>query len=248
MTLTETNKPKLKMATKTETVSEISDDVISAVGDDITIGNPVTTLAPIGSEISGEFDTSDVTFPKLQIAQGVGPLSDSFDKGAIVLEGEHEIAPMAGDPLEFTVLRISKTFEENIPFGADELPRIASTKADVLALGGTTEWSNGEAPTFKACADALICIKGKDKAIFPYEYNGENYAFATWKIKGVAYNRAAKPIITAASMYYREGLRTGSFMLSTEKAVFNGNTVACPRVVRGNANTEDFVVWLGEFS
>lgn len=239
------------MATKTETktASGISDELTSAVGDDIVIGNPVGTLAPIGSGVSGEFDTSDVTFPKLQIAQGVGPLSDSFDKGAIVLEGEHEIAPMNGDPLEFTVLRINKTFEENIPFGADELPRIASTKKDVLALGGTTEWSNGEAPSFKACADALICIKGtKDTSLYPYEYNGDNYAFATWKIKGVAYNRAAKPIITAVSMYYREGIRTGSFTLRTEKAVFNGNTVAVPKVIRANANPEEFVVWLGEFS
>ena len=243
------------MATKTKDLSsETPDEIVSAAGDDIVTGEP-TSLAPLGSEIVGEFGTEDISFPRLQIAQGVGPLSDNFAKGDIVLEGEHKLVSMGGDTLEFTVLRITKTYEENIPFGTEDLPRVASTKADVLRLGGTTSWAKGEdgaqvPPTFKSCADALICIRGdvEQKSLFPYPFEDEIFTFAQWKIKGVAYTRAAKPIITAGTMYYRAGLKTGTFLLSTEKAVFAGNTVACPKVVRGVPNSDKFVNWLNEFS
>jgi hypothetical protein len=200
------------------------------------------------------FDASDIAFPKLQIAQGVGPLSDLYPKGSIVLDKEMEIGKMDGTPVEITVLNIQKTFEENVPFGGDELPRIAKSKEEVLRLGGTTDWSTEDGqkipPSFKPCADALICIKqpeGLDDEWFPYEFEGTNYTFCTWKIKGMAYSASAVPINTAKRMYYRKGLETGSFMLSTEKRLINGNTVACPKVQRGKKHHEEFVQWLKEF-
>ena len=49
-------------------------------------------------------------------------------------------------------------------------------------------------------------------------------------------------------MYYRDGLHNGTFLLSTEKAVFSGKTVYVPKVRRGARNDEKFVEWLQEFS
>ena len=128
--------------------------------------NSITTTGPNDITLTdGDdgFDASDVAFPKLQIAQGVGPLSDLFPKGSIVLDKEMEIAKMEAGSVEITVLSIVKTFEENVPFGGDELPRIAKNKEEVLRLNGTTEWSTEDGlkipPSFKPCADALICIK-----------------------------------------------------------------------------------------
>jgi hypothetical protein len=63
----------------------------------------------------------------------------------------------------------------------------------------------------------------------------------------MAYAGAAVPINTARQMYYRKGLTTGSFFLSTEKRVVNGNTVACPKIVRGKKHSEEFISWLTEF-
>ena len=200
------------------------------------------------------FDASDIAFPKLQIAQGVGPLSDLYAKGSVVLDKEMEIVKMEDGHAEITVLSIVKTFEENVPFGGDELPRIAKNKEEVLRLGGTTEWSTEDGlkipPSFKPCADALICIKqpeGADDEWFPYDYEGTNYTFCTWKIKGMAYSASAVPINTAKRMYYRAGLETGSFLLSTEKRLINGNTVACPRIQRGKKHSPEFITWLKEF-
>ena len=200
------------------------------------------------------FDASDIAFPKLQIAQGVGPLSDLFPKGSVVLDKEMEICKMEAGNVEITVLNIVKTFEENVPFGGDELPRIARNKEEVLRLNGTTDWSTEDGlkipPSFKPCADALICIKqpeGVNDEWFPYEFEGVNYTFCTWKIKGMAYSASAVPINTAKRMYYRAGLEKGSFLLSTEKRLINGNTVACPRIQRGKKHSSEFTAWLKEF-
>lgn len=234
----------MKTALKKQ-VEEEKTTTIAASGDD------ATGLVPkAGEDLVGDFDASDISFPRLQIAQGVGPLSDSHNKGDIVLDGEAVIGGPKMDPVEFTVLRIAKMYEENVPFGGDEVPRLVETKAQVLALGGDTEWGfNGEQPSWKPIADALVCLKGgDDKSAFPYEYKKSNYAFALWKIKGVAYRRAAVPIFTASTMYYRDGLRSGSFNLITEKAVFSGNTVFCPKVTRGSRHDKAFVEWLRDFS
>ena len=97
----------------------------------------------------------------------------------------------------------------------------------------------------------MLCIKdptGTDSTNFPYEFDGNNYSFAMWRIKNSAYRRAAVPIFTAATMYYRQGLRTGSFILTTEKATFGQNTVVVPKLVKGEKHSEEFVAWLGEFA
>ena len=57
---------------------------------DIVTGAPKTALSTItGAGVAGEIDGTDVRFPRLQIVQGVGPLSerDEFTKGDVILDG-----------------------------------------------------------------------------------------------------------------------------------------------------------------
>ena len=165
----------------------------------------------------------------------------------IVLDGENLISDGSKE-VEFTVCRIGKLFEENVDWDSGEIPRIVS-KADAIEIGGSFEWGNGgQKPDWLPIADALICIKGDDPEVFPFEYDGGNYAFALWRIKGTAYKRAAVPIFTASAMYYRDGLKTGSFVLTTEKATFGGKSVHVPKVKRGHRNTPEFAEWLTDFS
>ena len=236
---------KASLKEKTEDTKVNSSEVVESVSVTQASG-----LLPVASEsLVGDFDQSDISFPRLQVAQGVGPLSDTHNKGDIVLDGEVVIGGPDMDPLDVTVARIAKMFEEDLPFGGEEVPRIVDSKAKVLELGGVTEWINNEKPSWKPVAEALICIKGgNDVNVFPYSHKKDNYAFALWKIKGVAYRRAAVPIFTAATMYYRDGLRNGSFNVTTEKQVFSGNTVFCPKVTRGERHDKAFVDWLGEFA
>ena len=243
---------------KTTLSEEKTEEIVSAAGDDIVVGgSPYAMVPQEGSGVSGDFDLTDITFPKLQLVHGIGPLSDEFSKGGIVLDGETLVSD-GKPPVELTVIKVSKMFEENIPFETGEIPRIVATKAELLKLGGSTDYGDrdpktgkSEPPSWKPIADALICIKdptGEDSTNFPFEFDGSNYAFALWRIKNSAYKRAAVPIFTAARMYYRAGLRTGSFRLTTDKAKFGANSVVVPKLVKGEKHSEDFVAWLGEFA
>ena len=165
------------------------------------------------------------------------------------MDGETEISDGEKE-VEFTVCRIGKMFEENIEWDSGEIPRIMSTKAEVLEADpeATFVWQDGTPASWKAIADALVCIKGDNPDDFPFEHDGNNYAFALWRIKGTAYKHAAVPIFTAAKMYYREGINTGSFRLTTEKVKAGNNFVHAPKLRKGTKHDPKFVEWLKDFS
>ncbi len=234
------------MAKATLSESKSEDTEVVEATNEIIEGAPTGALNVAASGVIGDIDASDIEFPKLAIAQGVGPLSEDFKKGAIVLESQHELSD-GTQPVEFTVLRIGKFFEENIPFGSGEIPRIVSP-SEQKKLGGTTAgyYEDGEyvQPDWKPLADALVCIKGEDADIFPYNFAKSNYAIAMWRIKRTAYEGGAKPILTAAGTYYKSGLRNGSFILTTQKKMYGKNAVHGPKVVRGTKHDPKFVEWL----
>lgn len=232
-----------------ETQSETT-EITSASGD-IIEGSPTASLTvQPGAGLVGDLDASDISFPKLQIAQGVGALSENYKKGTIVLDGETEISN-GEEEVEITICRIGKMFEENIEWDSGEIPRIFNSKAEVLEADpeATFVWQDGTPASWKPIADALVCIKGGDDTTnFPFEYNGENYAFAVWRIKGTAYKHAAVPIFTAAKMYYRDGINVGSFQLSTQKVKAGNNVVHAPKLRKGARHDKKFVEWLKDFS
>ena len=109
------------------------EEIVSAAGDDIVVGgSPYSMVPQTTAGVSGDFDLTDITFPKLQLVHGIGPLSDEFTKGGIVLGGETVISD-GSDEVEMTVVKIAKMFEENIPFETGEIPRIVATKQELLA-------------------------------------------------------------------------------------------------------------------
>ena len=240
-----------------QAISEITKDEELGAAEIVT-GAPKSSLQTVSSAgVSGEVDGTDVRFPKVQIVQGVGPLSErkELSKGMIILDGEHILSE--GDtPIEFVVCKIGKQFEENLEYGSDEIPRIVNTKQEVLTLNGTTEGGRVDGkwvpPTWKAIADSLIAIKAGENVsetdrelYYPFEGPDNTYwSFARWIIKGVAYKAAAVEIFTAASMYYREGLIKGTFKLTTQKRMFGPNAVMVPVVNKGQRNSDELSSWL----
>jgi hypothetical protein len=235
------SKSKLSEETTTETTV-----LAEASGETSYTEESIGAVTVAGSNLVQDLDASDIAFPKLQILQGISKLaqeSKDFNAGDIVLDSETKLE----QPCEFTVLRISKMFEQSVNWDDGEIPMIKS-KADAVKAGGSFEWGpNGEKPDWLPIADALIAIKGDDPEVFPFDYNDENYAFAVWRIKGVAYKRAAVKMFTAFRMYYRDGFTVGTFNLSTTTDNFNGKTVVVPDLKRGHKNTPEFQEWLKDF-
>ena len=239
--------------TKSSLKDEIQDNNAESNDDIVSSSNDLVAVAPMGAGIHGEIDQDDIKFPLVQIVSGMGKLSDNddFKKGDLVLDGEFKLE----QPAEITVLKLAKLYEENLEWGADEIPRTVGTKEEVYSLGGTLGWHTDEEtgqrtpPTWKPMADCLICIKGDDNNYFPFEFGDEKFAFARWKLRNTSYFAAATDIISAAGTYYRAGLPTGTFQLSTEKRAFKtGNTTYVPVVKKGERNDEKFVQWLAEFA
>ena len=191
--------------------------------------------------VQGQIDRSDISTPGLKIVQAVGPLSEMFDPGCIVLTmgGENSLpitAPGQEVPIQLTVLRIRKQFIENLPYGSEERPRVFDTIQDVQAAGGWIEWHNNERPPFSPMATAMVVVAAPEDCSeeelqhFPYEFEGGKYALALWAIKGVAY-QAAKAIFTA-SVYSltaaKGGLVKGAWNLTTKREKRGQNMVWVP--------------------
>lgn len=75
-----------------EILQEVVKDEVAE--NEIITGSPTAGLQPVtGAGITGEIDGTDLRFPKFQIVQGVGPLSEKeeFKKGDLVLNGEFKL-------------------------------------------------------------------------------------------------------------------------------------------------------------
>lgn len=242
--------------------AEVKEEIVERIDNGMELGAP--ELPKLG-EVVGDFDSGDMSFTELKIAQAVGPLSDDYNKGDVVIGDRMDrlkIGSIGSDPLQITVMKLTKSFVEDVPFGGDEMPRTASSKEEVYAMDGTLTWTTDESgnsvkPTWKPVAEAVIAVKQPegidDVNWFPYRFMDEdedvtNYALAVWNIRGTAYKSAVDPIVSAAKTYMRSGLMYGYFNLSTDKRSFGANNVAIPVIRRGGSHASGlFAHWLAEF-
>lgn len=159
--------------------------------------------------ISGDFDETDIKPPRLQIVQGSGELSKKYSHGTVLLDDT--VLFKAVDPSEpqptfrFVPLGLIKAFRErldmNDPDNKDVQPRIAHTKDEVLRLGGTTEWRNGEQPTWNPTATVMMLIEKPDNtnhAGFNMEAKGKLYCPAVFYASGTSYRQVATKIFNAS--------------------------------------------------
>ena len=196
-----------------------------------------------GTGIVGEVDTEDIIIPRLNIVQNVGQMAEMFNAGAVVLNKEVELPT----PLELTILTARKQFVENLPFDSEEKPRVFDTLAEVKQAGGTIEWEGNVRPSYNPVLHVQVIFaapEGFADYALPLDYNGHAYGLAIWTLRGVAYNRAGKNILTAARFSLRDGLVFGKWELTTKKEKFGRNSVVVPVLRNAGRNTPDFVNWV----
>lgn len=221
--------------------------------------------APSNGDVEGEINRSDLTTPSLKIVQSIGPLSENFDGGVIVLNGEIPITDEPDKdnptPLEITVLRIKKEYEENIEYGDEKRARVFSTECEVIEAGGHCEWVNNKKPPFSPIATILVVVKAPETsdetilANFPHQFEAENkankalngsYALALYKTKGSSYTRAAKLVFNAVAMsdLKNRGLSAGAWVIGAKREKVNGNFVFVPVMKRTGTHPDEFIEFL----
>jgi hypothetical protein len=215
---------------------------------------PVQTghaLALPTGELEGEISQSDLSIPHLQIVQAVGPLSEHYTPGQLILAKEVIIGEAAGDPVLLTVARIKKQYIENLPYSEATIgmAKVFDRLEDVRAAGGGIEWGpNGERPSYVPIARAIVVIEAPsviaEEPIFCYEHDGKKYAVALWTLRNTSYTRAAKAIYTAANFALRQGLATGCWELTTRREKAGDNFVHVPVLRQSAKNPPDLVEFI----
>ncbi len=195
--------------------------------------------------ISGDVDSDDILIPRLNVVQGVGPLSELYQPGQIVLNKETVLSD-GSSPIELTVLSARKQFAENLPFDSDERPRVYNTLEEVHEAGGSIEWKDDEKPSFTPILHVQLLLKAPAGAegAFPLEYKGEPYALALWTLRGVAYTRAGRNILTAARFSLRDGIHHGKWTLATKREKFGRNSVFVPVLRNVGRHDADFLAFV----
>jgi len=188
-------------------------------------------LAIPAKPVEGEFLSEDFVIPKLHLVQAVGPLSEKFTPGQYVYNKELVISDGTA-PVNITVMRIKKQYQENLAYGGDELPRIFDTLDEVRRAGGWIDWRNNERPPFSPILHALVLIRSpfEENPLFPYEFAGAAYGLALWTLRGVGFTRAGKTIITASQFALKDGLHTGSWALTSKREKVGMNFIHVPNL------------------
>lgn len=224
--------------------------------------------APFSDEDIG---FEDIRLPAINIVQKVGPLSNIFNGGEIVLGQSlviHEPAGKDAAPtpaLELTVLGFrKKRYVEKVEGGT--MGKTCHSPEEVVAAGGTLdyrEWAASVSASkaggsvkplkyFQPLATALVFIakpdsvKDDDHTEFSYEVEGRWYTLALWNIKGTAYSSAGKQIFTDRKLRHLRagGYTSFRYLLTTKLAPFGTNFVYVPVLKAGAKNSDPFVAFV----
>ena len=186
--------------------------------------------------ISGETEDIRIKLPFLQIAQGQGKL-DAYVKGSIIIGSDNLIAA-PGEKVLITILGVQTYWREYVSgtnFDPTVIPKSFATRAEVLAAGGTTDWVNGKAPSYKVAGTIKALVKQPPNVVcglFGVPVGDALYAPVQWSVDKTAAQETLPIIKRDASFSLRQrGLTAGVYELSTRVVKFsNGHSTWAPAI------------------
>jgi len=215
---------------------------------------------PAIGALAGDFGEEDFRLPRINVVQSVGPMSEDFDPGAIVLNKDIIVLPASSDPkvwsdpLNITILNAKKQFQESLPYDSDEMPDTVDTLEEVHERGGWLDWRNDEKPPWRPMLTALVLIEAPTEELADeFSIQGTDdkaYELALWTMKGSAYSRAGKAINTSARFALRNKetglpeLHKGKWTLQVRREKLGTNLVYVPRLRQHGKHTDEFIEFI----
>lgn len=204
--------------------------------------------APVGKGV-GQVDASDLEMPLLKIAQGSdSPLINDlgFTDGDLVLNNEAILFQEGCEPVELTVLRYQKKFQQQLEYdpSSNVFPKVYDTKEAAMEDGLVP--FGGDDVGFVPIMDLIVLIKqpeGVDCSTFLHEFDGVLYSEAMWQIRGSAYKAVARKVLTQERMRLRGGLHHGTFKLELTKVKWKIGSGWAPSLKNGEMNSEEFITF-----
>jgi len=114
---------------------------------------------------------ADIEIPRLNVVQKMsqieGPVGGVvIDRKAVLIDKDETCAAL--------VVNATKGWRENIPFGSEEMPRIAMTESQKESIEGDSTW--GEMLPFSDITLLFPQPKEGDEELYPYPIGNANYA------------------------------------------------------------------------
>lgn len=201
------------------------------------------------AEAEGDFDSTDVRPPRLNVVAKVGDLSNQFDPGSIVLSKELLLV-LKDQALNVVPVKIRKRFQEDTEFG-EEMGETASTLQEVLSKGGQIKDRNADNFWTKLLDIVFLVEKPatadeKLKLALDLAFNiviaDKSYTFAAYTARKSSYTSVAVPIITA--MQQGRGVQDIMYTMTSALSKFNGNTWFKPTLRPAGKTTAEIAAYL----
>lgn len=195
--------------------------------------------------LSGEFTTADIKPPRLNVVAKTSALvDDGFLPGSIVFQ---KVAPLVkvGEPLYVTVMDLAKTFQEDVAWGGDDLPKVFATEAEVIANGGSLDYKSQA--RYRPKADFRLLVEAPKKLgeehldLFPFEFEGVNYSMAALTASKSSFKPAAEPVLQQALYLRGKPLSSIRWSITSTKKEWEGNVYYVP-VFSKDSNHEGDVI------
>lgn len=205
----------------------------------------------------------DIMLPRLCLTYGVGDLSQIYNPGEWILNGNlvvhvpaNPVKKIAGYlPLNLTVLGFKKRqYVERTAGGARG--NLFNTTAEVVAANGTLDYQEAESTgkkLYHTLATALILVQrpehipDQEHLVFAHESEGKFYSLALWGMKSTVYTAAAKKIFTAKKLgHLKGGYPTFSWNLTTKYETKFEQPTPIPVLTAGAKNSPVFADFVKE--
>jgi hypothetical protein len=208
----------------------------------VETGESLAKVSAPDNGLQGEISQTDIRLPRINFVQKMSELAEAFKFGDIVFEKTIKIGDLE-NPVSMTVLRLRKQFQQDLPYGSEDMPQVFNTSEEVREAGGSVVRGSGN--YFSEIAHIQVAIKAPDTIgeeeleFFPYNFKGSDYAMAMITVSRSAYSTLAKPIITHGFNSLRDGLFNGKFELHVDlKKSPKGSYVVPVPVFKGRHDEE----------
>jgi len=170
--------------------------------------------------LAGDFDQSDINLPRINLVAKTSALVDEgFTPGAVVLNKEATLS-LKDKPLRIIVTAMVKQFQEDVEWGAEDLPKVFNTEEEVYEAGYSLDW--GSPNMCRPIAHITMLVEAPEGLeedaleLFPYENDGKYYAMAIYTASKSAYKPTAKEIATYATFAKGQGVWTTAWNFTSK--------------------------------
>jgi hypothetical protein len=155
------------------------------------LAKPESFLSTQGGEGGFTVSLEDIDVPRLNIIQKMSSIEGPI--GGVVIDKTDTLIDKDAR-CDVVVAHTKKGWRENIPFGSDELPRMAWNESDRNEIQSTTEY--GDMVVFADITFLMPQPEGADDDLYPYPIGNRNYALGVINTAKDGYKFTYKKINT----------------------------------------------------